>query len=477
MPRRTPRARWFLLAAVPALPLLVWACSSHPLEVPRPLPEGEIAQYQELNPINQVDIVFVVDNSGSMAQEQANLAMTFPAFAQELERVQGADYHIAVVSNDLSAGASTGNGSCAERPRGDEGVFCQGRTGPGAIRDFCTSCNVDVAQGRFLRYAGGMGQNFQGSLVQAFSCMAQLGTQGCGFEHQTAALRKALTNATNGPFLREQAYLAFVVITDEEDCSGPEDSTLYMSPIAGQTWNLRCSIEGNVCGGQRIDPTMAVDRPLADCAMAPGGPLNSIQETVQAIVNLKNSPNQIISAGIFGWPLPGQEATARYRIGGVGTANGADVLPVCQSANLGSAIVGFRIKAFVESFPNHSIFSICQGDFRQAMQKIGEKIRVATGEPCLGAPLVDVKPGPEFGADCTVVDRVAGDQAGQWNETPIPQCKGGDTGACWNLVADATCSASGYKVIVNRNGTMPALGTQQSIRCLSCVNPMGCPAM
>ena len=67
--------------------------------------------------------------------------------------------------------------------------------------------------------------------------------------------------------------------------------------------------------------------------------------------------------------------------------------------------------------------------------------------------------------------------AGQWNETPIPQCKGGDVVACWNLVADATCSASGYKVIVNRNGTMPALGTQQSIRCLSCVNPMGCPAM
>ena len=45
----------------------------------------------------------------------------------------------------------------------------------------------------------------------------------------------------------------------------------------------------------------------------------------------KGDPSLIIAAGIFGWPLPGQEPTARYQIAGNGgTSAIAAGLPVGQ---------------------------------------------------------------------------------------------------------------------------------------------------
>ena len=46
----------------------------------------------------------------------------------------------------------------------------------------------------------------------------------------------------------------------------------------------------------------------------------------------------------------------------------------------------------MESFPNHSIFSICQNDFREAVREIARRIRVTVGDPCVTAPLVDINP-------------------------------------------------------------------------------------
>jgi hypothetical protein len=378
-----------------------------------------------------------------------------------------------VVSSDLSAGTHSNNGSCAERPRGDEGVFCRARVGAMNIQDFCGTCNVNVGQsgGRFIT---NVPANFPGQLPTAFSCMATLGTTGCGFEHPLGALRKALTNPENGAFIRPEAYLAFVIITDEEDCTGPENTNFYENPIAGQSFNLRCILDAHTCGGQKNNGTVAVDRPLAECQMGTPSVLIPVPELVQSIIDVKKDPNLIIAAGIFGWPVPGQEAAARYRIS-LNAGGTADQVPTCSSQGLGDAVAGFRVKAFVESFPQNSIYSICQGDFREAMQRIGEKIRVAIGEPCVTAPLVDTNTTmPGMQADCTVVDRVS-KGVGEWNETPLPQCKAGETRPCWNLVPDqAQCATSGYKIEVDRKGTTPPAGTQQAIRCLTCVKPGGC---
>ena len=54
-----------------------------------------------------VDILFVIDNSCSMAEEQAQLAANFPLFL-EYFLGSGLDYHIGVLSTDMNSGLDTG---------------------------------------------------------------------------------------------------------------------------------------------------------------------------------------------------------------------------------------------------------------------------------------------------------------------------------------------------------------------------------
>ncbi|MCY1010753.1 hypothetical protein OV079_35360 [Nannocystis pusilla] len=65
----------------------------------------------------KIDFLFVVDNSGSMADEQANLIASFPGFIDTITNTLSAkDYHIMAVSTDngMNTGLSSTctNGSC-----------------------------------------------------------------------------------------------------------------------------------------------------------------------------------------------------------------------------------------------------------------------------------------------------------------------------------------------------------------------------
>jgi hypothetical protein len=450
--------RWLALGATASgLLFLLWSCNSHPLQVPTPDPTGELAQYREINPTRKVDIIFVIDNSGSMSEEQGNLARNFPVFMDELAGLQGADFQIASVSSDLGAGAGSTNDSCAQSG-GDRGVFCSVKG-----MDFCTRCGVDVSRGRFLRT---INPNYQGNIRSVFTCMSTFGTTGCAIEHSIGALRNALLAPENAGFIREDAYLAFVILTDEDDCTAPANSPLFAMPRPGQEVSLICALEAHVCGGAHNTGMMAVDRPLAECQAASDGGLIPLSQMVTDILAIKKDPARIIAAGIFGWPLPGNEAAARYQI----QMNGNNLAsrPVCSSAGNGSAVPGIRVKRFVESFPTNSVYSICQNDFREVVKSIAQKIRVTVGDPCVTAPLMDINPATAaLEVDCTVTERrPLGNN--RFDEVVVPQCKGGETAPCWQLSPLASCSKSGYQLDVDRKGAMPIEGTRQSIRCLTC---------
>jgi hypothetical protein len=454
-------------AAVPVLPFLLWSCNSYPLQKPIPNPVGELAQYREINPIHKVDIVFVVDNSGSMSQEQGNLTRNFQTFMNELN-VPGADLQIAVVSSDLGGGAGSAQTGC-NTGGGDKGVFCTTRSGGqggGMQVDKCAQCAVDTSGGRFLRTVN---PNFQGTIANTFTCMATLGTNGCGFEHSIGALVKSLTAPENGAFVRDDAYLAFVVITDEDDCSAPADSDLFSAAVPGQDWSLRCALEAHTCGGAHNDGTMNVDRGLSECQAASDGKLVALKELQEQVLNVKNDPDQIIAAGIFGWPLPNQEPNARYQIRGPNNNGGGGdrgMRPICESRN-GEATPAFRVKSFVESFPNHSTYSICQDEFSEAMRRIGEKIKVVLGSPCIDAMLVDAKPETrDLDPDCAVVERRPRG-GGDYEEVILSRCQAGDTKPCWQINPDQTCSVSKYNLQIDRKGEAVVEGTTQSIRCLT----------
>ncbi|MFH2008695.1 MAG: hypothetical protein ABI333_19060 [bacterium] len=58
------------------------------------------------------------------------------------------------------------------------------------------------------------------TLQEVFSCMADRGTGGCGYEQPLEAMHRALDDhPDNVGFVRDNAYLTVVSVTDEDDCS------------------------------------------------------------------------------------------------------------------------------------------------------------------------------------------------------------------------------------------------------------------
>jgi hypothetical protein len=312
-----------------------------------------------------LDLLFMIDNSPSMKEEQANLIRNFPVMINELKKLPGGlpNLHVAVVTSDLGAGSvPLSNGGCP-RIGGDRGIF------------HAPNCGLAPGSNFLTTSSDGALNNFQGDLQSVFNCMASVGDQGCGYEHQLQATRVALYEAItpeNKGFLRDDAMLAIVLISDEDDCSAQTSTNLFVddATFPGTTASFRCAQVGHLCDGK--SPALTpFDAPLEACASNENGRLIKVAEVVDSIKVLKSRPaEQIVVAGIFGWP--NNPLGARYRY--VQTPDGLDYAPICQSVN-GEATAGLRLKKFVESFGNAgAFFSICNDDFSPAMQQIGSRL-------------------------------------------------------------------------------------------------------
>jgi hypothetical protein len=224
------------------------------------------------------------------------------------------------------------------------------------------------------------------NLQDVFSCMATRGSMGCGQEHQLRSAVEALhprpdRNPMNAGFLRPDAYLAIVWLTDEEDASGGDDSGPFFMgmPPAGFGDNAREVPFAHLCNGAP-PPGMPMSVPLSDCQANPNPPpgtLIPVQTLVDAIKELKpGHEEKIVVAAIAGWPPQGQEATARYSLIRGGQA-GVDLGKVCQEA--GGGTPGLRIKAFLDSFTHNTLQSICQASYAGALDVCG---RGSIGRSC-----------------------------------------------------------------------------------------------
>ena len=199
-----------------------------------------------------VDLLFVVDNSGSMADEQLNLTSNFPRMVTALgsgdideDGVEDfppvRNLRVAVVTTDLGIG--TRRTTC-EDADGEDGVF---RTRPGYSR----SC--DASYPRFLLFSPGGDLD---SFADDFHCLGRVGTSGCGIEQPLEAALKALTPASaetrftfgsstghgdgaNAGFLRPDSILAILFVTDEDDCSF-HDRDLWRMDSVRYSGDLRC---------------------------------------------------------------------------------------------------------------------------------------------------------------------------------------------------------------------------------------------
>ena len=75
--------RWAI--AIPTMPLVWWACTSHPLTQPNPSPEQQTDIYISVAPNRLLDLVFMVDNSPSMAPKVAKMNAQFPKLIAALK--------------------------------------------------------------------------------------------------------------------------------------------------------------------------------------------------------------------------------------------------------------------------------------------------------------------------------------------------------------------------------------------------------
>lgn len=476
--------RWAL--ALPALPLALWACNSHPLQQPTPVPQQETDILVAVNPIRMLDIIFMVDNSPSMDPKQTALAAAFPQMIDELKKLPDGlpDVHIAVVSSDLGAGKTSLPGNCS-RVQGDKGLF-QVRPGCG------------VKDGALWIESSNGNTNFTGDISTVFGCMATLGTSGCGYEHQLKSVAVALQRDEHKGFLRDDAYLAIVLITDEDDCSADWTSLMFQESLPNETTSLRCATRGHVCDGHNLEypTTQEFKTNLANCAPRDSDDLAlmKVSEMVKAVRDSKPRPaEQVIVAGIFGWPADvqgltdGNGKTAEYHIGKDPTPiadqeNKFDYLPICEVEGLGKNYAGIRLKAFVDSFgaDNGLMFPLCANDFKKPMQKIGEKLRKTLEDTCINYPFIDTSKADGVQPSCSVVDRIPANKG--YTETKLPPCNGENPGAnkaCWELAVDAekcTKTAEHFKIKVRRgeSGNDPAPpGTMASMKCLTCALPEG----
>jgi hypothetical protein len=199
-----------------------------------------------------VDVLVVMDNTTIMAAEQRMAAEAFPHLIEAL--LTGIDpesglpthtpvrsLHLGVVSTDMGVGGYPIS-SCRDNPLvGDDGILQHEGHGEG--------CSADYPSFLYQESSSGIppGDEEIESLARDFGCIVALGTDGCGFEQQLEAARKAffeqsVPGGPNAGFLRVESILAVIFISDEEDCSAA-DTSLF--DLTGLTYSvsLRCFYE------------------------------------------------------------------------------------------------------------------------------------------------------------------------------------------------------------------------------------------
>lgn len=423
----------------------------------------------------KLDLLFVVDDSATMGGKQGLLAKGVPRMVSALQGPQiDADVRVAVTTTNMG-GAPTVQGcgssdggtlfyrSCLDRP--------QAFTVPSRIMSrFNTacrsSCRLDSAalrttnQGQpWLAFGRGRSNlaDQELSVASALACLLPQGVGGCGYESQLDAMRAALQNASGpGGFLRDDANLAVIHVTDELDCSHntehPEYDGVYFEtvfgPYAHDFWvpgqrkpaSSSCFMAGTRCepgpdGRYRsCEPqnwdldrkALSKDR-LAESVLRPVGIYQTQLEEIRR-KKQESNPFASVFVGLVGGVDPetreihyrdgstqGQGAQARLPYFGIGDGCNAiaefldEQDPVNGQTRKGGtsetfALPPIRIRALIEAVnePGLSPFSsICSQDWGPQLAQMAREATKGAGRTCAPGWVADLEPNsPTLVPDC-----------------------------------------------------------------------------
>lgn len=316
------------------------------------------ADHDDASPaVRPVDMLFVVDNSSGMGPKQRVFIEAATALLRELVVPTAdpigtvppavADLHVGVISTDMGSGGQT-LPTCSDDPfSGDDG-----RLHAEGMRDGCMdSYNAgDCRRARCPWLTHSTEHPDDGSIPDDspiwddFSCIAELGTSGCGFEQPLESALTALTTQAapgnlNAGFLRDDSVLVLVFVTDEDDCSAADDHMFDPDQTDPGPYNVRCALRTDL-----LEPP---------------------QRYIEAFKALHPAEGAIVVAAMVGVPSdgswePGDPLDVLRELVRTDPENPTQMMPICEDGVLGLALVPTRIVEVVYGFGERGIIgSIC----------------------------------------------------------------------------------------------------------------------
>lgn len=349
----------------------------------------------QVTSIQDVDLLLMIDDSPSMAEEQLAVVAQLPRIIGILasgdrdgDGVRDFQYarsiHVGVVSSNMGA-ASANIDACAGV--GDDGIMSShgcAPENPSAIFEFMDD------------------RDDPASFASDVACAVSLGTGGCDFAQQLEASLKAVSfvptaegtspvtwtrpgyrppifagstfghgSDANAGFLRPYSALAILLVTDEDDCSASDPALL-----------------------DSTDPRFAPVPIGLRCSTFPDA-LHPIQRYVDGFIGLRSQSSLLVFAAITGIPRDAVSSGLGYdAILGLETmtervdpALGDRLLPSCTTPSGGAAFPPRRIMQVAQGLErlgaSTTVQSICSDDFTAAVDVVLEKISATLAGACL----------------------------------------------------------------------------------------------
>jgi len=315
-----------------------------------------------------VDILFVIDNSGSMVGEQRQLAESFSRFASVLDE-RFRDYHIAIITTGMQSGncppcTSTVTGSCMNET-GENGRF-QDRRGWNEGTDEIPEFQFENPDPTCRVVSRDNKDCFYDESTQKGTVL--VGINGCGFERGLAAMKTALSDDLlddyNSDFLRDDAMLAVVVISDEDDCGEVGDVTEGVQGAMGDI----CYYAAKGVGpeGESVHPNDPNAQPYG---------LTPVEDSYDFLTGLKGKrPGMIKFTAITGVKDVNDLSTTTIEYE-LGTNDRWDISHACSTPGCTSpycfAEPGTRYIALARALGlgiHGQVDTICQNDFSDTME-------------------------------------------------------------------------------------------------------------
>jgi hypothetical protein len=371
--------------------------------------------------LGKVDLLLVIDNSPSMSPKQKALGSQIGRLMRSLQQLD-IDAQVGIISTDIGTQTAPGTpwgglGTC-DTYEGDDGVMqsaaCTARTtGSTEARAACTALCPDskfvptdgrryIRSGRTTNVPTAMeldpmtGKMIDTGPEKALRCLGLIGDGGCGIESPLEAIKRALDGhrGENDGFLRPDALLAVLIISDEDDCSvqlsrrGENNpatrSCGAMDPEAYDCFNLdfRCFASSVQCDQSMLTPGVKTN-----CKERPRNYLESVDKYA-AFLNTLRPAGRLVVAGI--WARPSVAEGGRVEIARLSGGSASPFLNRASGTGASCSyaadpnVIGqaqLRLSTFADKIAGSLQSSICDIDnYGVALDRLVQAIKTKLGK-------------------------------------------------------------------------------------------------